>query len=108
MSDADRDQVEIIRSPDGRLIAYARVGEQTFTHDLPHGFDSWSGEEQRAHMKRFVAPWLKTRVQKARQTTEPLAQEDPREETKALTSMDQKRLDVAQAKRERRRLKLVN
>lgn len=105
--DAERDQVEVIRACDGRLFAKASVGEQTFTHDLPIGFETWPADQQQAHMRRFIAPWLKTKVNAVRPTTA-VASEDTPVQAKVLTLQDDRRLTLALAKRERRRLKLVN
>lgn len=116
-TDAERDALAIVRRPDGSLFARVAAGDKIWTHDLPLGFETWDGGEQRSHLGRFVVPWLKSKAEAWRRDpaftegTEhsvPLIAEHKTvsgEEVKSVERQEQK-LDAAEAKREKRRNKL--
>lgn len=51
---------------EGALTAVARWRGYMFAHGVPFGFTSWSEAEQQSHLKRFVIPWLKTKITAAK------------------------------------------
>lgn len=107
--DSDRDQLGIVRRPDGSLYARCSAGKKVWTHELPSSFMTWDREEQAAHLRRFVVPWLKSKAEEWRRHPEFTDGKDDEPELvvehKASEDAAQRRLAAAEAKRAERRLK---
>jgi len=98
-----KEEVEIIGKKDGTFVARLMWKSVCVETPLPPGFETWSDEEQRAHLKRFIVPRFKALIERARaglrlqsQTGEVIVQLEP----------DRIRLERAAAKRKRKAQKL--
>jgi hypothetical protein len=129
-----KEECEIVPRVDGKgLVARVIWGHICIEENLPIGFETWEAAEQQAHMRRFIAPSLKTKMTRARAGQLPLDQMAssaagivgtyratvPKNETEArelltpeeiakLPLADQERIARAATKRRRRALKAAN
>lgn len=100
-----KETVEIVPAGNGSFVARLTFGEAAQVDmPLPPGFEKWSDDEQRAHMKRFVVPRFKALVARARAGQKLYPQDG---ELIVQNPTDQARLERAQAKRERKARKLM-
>ena len=72
---SDTDCVEIIQTPTGDLVAVAKYNDQRIVEPLPKTFETWTDDEQRAHLKRFVVPRLRVLLHRAKDAYEKMCKQ---------------------------------
>lgn len=104
------EEIAIIPKLDGTFAAQAKWRDHIFIEPLPRGIQDWTLEEFQAHLRRYVVPKLRVQVLKAQRQAleEGTAQPEDVLVMGELSDNDKMKLQTAEAKRQRKALKLVN